>query len=494
MTRCAAGLVALVLATACGEAPAPSGLPACGLALDGDARARDVVLIVSDTMRRDVMGIHGGRARTPAFDAFASAHLWFGRAVSQAPWTKPSVATLFTSLYPSQHRVTASENSDLLERLGFGEDPEATQALSGDFVTLAEVLDAAGYETAGFVGNPWLGAELGFAQGFDHWDDSFAGWAAPGTELSERALAWLARRRADAPLFLYLHYMDAHRPYPELTLDEVMEVKEAGREVAHPLDGEERQIASDLVHLEGDLTARSAGIPTRLPLLQRAYQKGVEAFDAALGVFLDGFDALPGSQDAAVLVTSDHGEALFEHGIGNHGRGLHDEEIAVPFAARLPGVRGDASPLRCGAGLVDVLPTLCGYLGVACPESVQGVSLLAGPGGRGEPRYQVSEGVTGQPEHRAVVGERWKLLYEPGSAGERGGSPWSLYDLEDDPGEQRNLLRAEDADEPARTAFRALSPVLETAVAPYAAPEAPRVTLDPARRERLRALGYLGSE
>ena len=108
-------------------------------------------------MRRDVMGIHGGPARTPNFDALARDHLLFTHAYTQASWTKPSIATLFTGFYPSQHGL-------LMHPVLGRDDPDAlmTDGLSEDYVTLAEVLASDGYETAAVISNPWLGRRFGW--------------------------------------------------------------------------------------------------------------------------------------------------------------------------------------------------------------------------------------------------------------------------------------------------------------------------------------------
>src|SRR4029077_17406555 len=130
--------------------------PCTEVHLDGPSPARGVVLIINDTMRRDRMGAYGGPAHTPAFDGFARANMLFDHAFTQSPWTKPSIATLFTSIYPSQHGVAHDpqlRNPNDTARTG-----PIVQAdiLSADFTTIAEVLKAKGYKTAAFVSNPWL--------------------------------------------------------------------------------------------------------------------------------------------------------------------------------------------------------------------------------------------------------------------------------------------------------------------------------------------------
>jgi arylsulfatase A-like enzyme len=494
--RARAAWIGALALMACGRHEVAADPPCGELHWDGRPRRASVVLVVGDTLRPDPFGVYGGAAETPAFDAFARENLWFPRAFSQAPWTKPSVASLFTGLYPSQHRVTSVPEvmvPFLGERAGPALEHES-DGLPPGLATLAEVLRESGYRTGALVTNPWLGADFGFAQGFEHYDDSLAAAAFPGPELARAALAWLEGIPRDQPYFLYVHSMDAHRPYRPLSLDELL--SHAAELEAHEssLPESARKAIARVVPIEGGLNAAAAGVPVGAPLIALAYRKGVEQFDRGLGDLLRGLATRDPEGGSAVIVTSDHGEALYTRGYGNHGRGLYDDELAIPLAMRLPGVSADVPAVACTAGLIDLMPTLCDLLGLACPEQLPGRSLLA-PGARTDeraPRYLVSEGVGNQPRHRALRGVRHKLLFEPGVRPDGRGDPWALFDLERDPGEARDLLaRSPDADAATR-ALAVLQGELGTAVPPFQAPEARRVEVDEALAERLRELGYLG--
>lgn len=132
----------------------------------------NIIIFLNDTMRRDVMSAYGGAASTPKFDHFAGGHLLFQNVSTQAPWTKPSIATLFTSLYPSQHGVAS--DPVLREMLEREDDTQIieTDRLGDSFETLAEVLSASGFRTAAFTSNPWMAKSFGFGQGFEIYDDS----------------------------------------------------------------------------------------------------------------------------------------------------------------------------------------------------------------------------------------------------------------------------------------------------------------------------------
>ena len=442
-------------------------------------------------MRRDRVGLYGGPARTPAFDAFAHDNLWFARVVTQAPWTKPAIATLFTSLYPSQHGVLSHPS---LEAGGAGGQRTVARVDVPDakFTTLAETLRDAGYQTAAIVTNPWLDRGFGFAQGFEHYDDSRLGWDVPGTEVSRAALDWLARRDDDRPFFLYVHYMDSHRPYPEISRWDVRERAEALLADETPSDERGRQIIAEQVLVEGGVPAVGPGLPPAIGLLEMAYDRGVERFDDALGEFLRGFDGLALAGPTAIIVTSDHGESLLRRGFDDHGNGLYDDEVAVPLAARLPGVGADGARVDCGVGLIDLLPTLCTYLDVACPAGTAGRSLLAPARGDGDEmpgRPLAIEGVMRKPHNRALNAPPFKMLWQPEAGPD--GVGHALFDLDRDPGERENLLDPARVTDEIRGRFDELTRRMQLLVPESGAPEEGSVVLDPEQIERLRALGYL---
>ena len=487
----------LLLAAAAGLASCSAGSDAGALALPGlrlgeAPRASNVVLIVSDTMRRDRMGYYGGPARTPNFDAFARENLVFEAAYSPAPWTKPSMVTLFTSLYPSQHGLLSHPELDDADG-AVAPDP-TTEALSPSFTTLAELLQRQGYRTAGFVGNPWLAREFGFAQGFETYRDELADWDVPGEVVSREGLDWLEEVAPERPFFLYLHYMDAHRPYGRLSREEVESERDRLAADARPLTPLIEKAIGRLVVLEDGSSAAEAGLPATLALLERAYDRGVERFDRALGLFLQGFREHPAYADTAIFVVSDHGEALFERLWGNHGGGLYEDETAIPLAARLPGVAAGAEPLATPVSLVDLLPTLFDYLRLEIPESVpvHGRSWLApvSEAGRLDERPLVVEGVMRLPAHRSIRLGPYKALWQP-DALDYDPRRRALFDVVGDPAESRNLLAGAHERPDGMRIYRSLVEGGSEAVAAFRPPDAPSAPLAPEVERRLRALGYL---
>ena len=484
--------LALLVGPACSGKP--SGELVCGeLRFGGRPPDTSLVLIVNDAMRPDRLGVYGGSAHTPAFDAFARANLLFDRAYSQSPWTKPSMATLFTSLYPSQHGALMHSHYRHSNQSGeeLQEPVLESDVLSAELTTLAEVLRGAGFRTAAFVGNPWIERRFGFDQGFQVYDDSFASWDVPGERVSRAGLEWLAGFESGERFFLYLHFMDSHRPYGRLTQAEIRERAAELRADRRPLGPAARQAIAKLVYMEDGTPAVSGDIPASVTLLEMAYDRGIENFDRALAEFLEGFAAHEAYSRTALIVTSDHGEALFTRGYGNHGTGLYDDEMAIPLVARLPGVTAATSPIMCRVGLIDLMPTICSYLGLDCPEPLVGLSLLehTRTGAELRDRYLVAEGVLSKLQNRAIRNESHKLLWQP----QRGpdNKIYALFDLRRDPGEMRDLLGSKPRSESTQRIVSTLMRAARVAVPEIEAPRKESITLDAKREERLRALGYL---
>lgn len=490
----------MLILAACGaeprqtEAPPPGEagpLAACdALHLEDEPRARPLVLILADTLRRDRLGAYGGSARTPRFDAFAAANHLFTRVSSQAPWTKPAMATLFTGQYPSRHGVLSHPEMRTTRK---GERVLESDVLRGEVTTLAEILAQAGYRTAAFVSNPWMQSELGFAQGFETYDDSFADNATPGTVVTAAGAQWLRSKPRDGrPWFLYLHYMDAHAPYTPVAVERMQEALPSVRADDRSLSATSARQIRRFARDPRGRTWAGRGVPPNLALMELVYDQGVEDFDAALGLFLDRLAEIPGADEAAVVVVSDHGEALFHRGWWGHGEGLHADETGVPLAARLPGVRGPGR-VDCPLGLVDLRPTLCEYLGLDCPGPSDGVSLLGEPG----ERYLLIEGVKRKPSNRAILNGRYKLIVQPDGPPDLASSGAAradaLYDVLRDPGETRNLLEDPEAAEEVGVVSERLREELARMEALAPSTPAPRTELDRGTRERLEALGYLGS-
>lgn len=309
-------------------------LPSCAAP---PASPPNVLLVVIDTLRADGLGSYGAeRDTSPALDALAAGAVRFDRAYATAPWTQPSVASMFTGLPPHAHG---------LERPG--RLPEAAR-------TLAERLRGAGYATAAVVSHGLLGRRTGFDQGFDDFDDSDARRSTPGE--TTRAVTFSATARLDAlaakdaPFFLLVHYFDPHYEY--LRHDDVAFAgARAGR-----LDG--TQTIRELRELRHDLDDEERAF------LRAVYDEEIRHTDAGVGRLLAHLQRLGRFDDTLILVTADHGEEFLERGWIGHTRTLYDELLRVPLIIRPPGGEGGGHVVDEPVSLASVTATVTDYAGL----------------------------------------------------------------------------------------------------------------------------------
>jgi arylsulfatase A-like enzyme len=432
-------------------------------------RRLNVILYLIDTLRADHLGCYGyPRPVSPAIDAFAAEGVLFANAVAQSSWTRSSVASLFTGLWPGTHGVHGRR-----DRLA----PEA--------VTLAEILHDYGWETAGFVTNRNVARAFGLAQGFETYrmlrhDDS-------SEEVHRRAAAWLEdwrRQGAEAPFFLYLHTVEPHSAYrpPEPF---------RGRFAPEvPDDGTgTRWWLKQLKRGEIPVTKEILGH------LQDLYDAEIAANDASFGKLTALLEETGLAEETVVILVSDHGEEFHEHGRWEHGKSLHTEVLDVPLLLRVPGPEGERLwGLRVAAPVqhTDVLPTLLALLGVPVPEGLEGENLLPllerergemGAAAPGEPRQVYSHLDLDGFEAAAVTTGAWRLI---DGRSELFGRGLELYERREDPAELTDLAERRPVTAGwLRTGLRAR----ELAGGP--ALTRGEAEIDEETRDQLRALGYL---
>ena len=444
-----------------------------------------IIVVLVDTLRADYLGFHGfAGAISPNLDRLATESIVFDRAYSQAPWTKPAIASLFTGLEVPVHRVLTHRG-----QYGAPDEPRAGAAVETDILppgaeTLAESLSVAGYETAAFVANPWIRRAHGFAQGFAHFDERFVANDTPADKILDAARAWLAERDGAKPFFLYLHLMDVHDPYDAPDAD-----VEAVR--SSPSLGEDRRLERTQLPpgmMAGMTARRVPWVQTEAVLSLREwrarYAAGVHAFDRRFGPFVDELRESGQLDQAVLIVTSDHGEELFEHGDWAHGKNLHNHQLQIPLLVRLPHAAEAGRRVDSLAALIDVMPTVLGLAGVDVPEVVQGQDLGAQlRGDKGVQREAVfASGVKWHPERHALQSREHKLIKDVVAGG------IALYDSVGDPGEQNEIAESQPVE-----AFQ-LSEALDRHLA--VAVQHPGIgrasaEIDPQVQERLRSLGYL---
>jgi len=317
--------------------------------------ARNLVIIVADTLRDDAVGPGPlGHAdwpsATPAVDALVSRSARFAHTWSASSYTPGSVASYMSSTPVRTHGWNYA--------LG---RPETHRVIPPELVLLAEHLDAHGFETLGLSANPNLHADLGFRRGFDAWRHS-------GDEelLLDRALSDLAGWQEDERHLLYLHTMAPHLPWrPSAEARDRFELPPA--DVEHP-DGLDTKTARALV---------KDGVPAEL--LERYYLASTYDGDLRIGGFLDALQASPHADETVVVFLSDHGEDFGEH-VFSHFHGVWEVLLRVPLVVSGPGI--SPTSFDHPSQLIDMAPTVTRLLGLPRAESWQGGDLFAPEAGR----------------------------------------------------------------------------------------------------------------
>lgn len=419
----------------------------------------NVLIVVVDTLRADHLGLYGYERQTsPHIDALAQRAVVFDTMYSQAPWTKPSVASIFTSLYPVQHQV-----------LREGTDNQLAPAIE----TLAEILQKHGYRTAAVSENPHVQRATGFDQGFDHFT-GIRGYKGDSGQFMRKAKSWLMED-SEKPFFLYVHLLDPHGPYapddPGAFLD--------GLETSQPLVREGK--VGKIVDGESLAVPLSAG---DVAYLEALYDAEIREIDEAIGGLVEVLETRGLLENTVVVLTSDHGEEFLEHGAIKHGYHLYEESVRVPLVLLVPGLEARRVDDTL-AQHIDLAPTLLDLVGIPIPDHFQGRSLRRALAGEADAGGIVFVATSWRNVERvAIRAGDWKLVQH------RDQDRLDLYRLSQDPGEQ-NDVSAEHAD-----VTRRLLEEYEAATRPIRglSLEGGDGARDPEIEDALRAIGYTGGD
>ncbi len=411
------GLVALSVAWSCGGDQSES------------APLPHVILISLDTLRADRIGCYaagtasGTTASTPAIDALGSTADRYASCTATAPWTLPSHASMLTGLYPFEHGTHGFRVEEMVDN---------AYPLHPDHTTLAEELQRAGYDTAGFVANTvYLAHRWGLYQGFDSYEVK----RQPAAAVTDRVLGYLDESLAGAegskaPHFLFVNYMDMHRPYGSGTPEEILRLPAEQRPDA--------MLEKLCVQVMNEGAAPGELAETVLGM----YDGALTALDAEIGRLLEGLKSRGLYENAIVILTSDHGEAFGTHSIVEHGKDVYEPLVAVPLIVKYPGqTKG-----RVVSDKLSSLVDLPGLVATVLPGEVGEVLTTTFP------RLPGSHGVLSEihfarPRDLSLYGERFQHERTSWRDGRFklnvGGVQTELFDLEADPGETVNLMETE---------------------------------------------------
>lgn len=396
---------------------------------------RHVILISIDTCRADYLGCYGyPHGTTPNIDRFANEAVLFKNVISPVPTTLPAHSSMLTGTIPPYHGVHGNIHYKLAQQN----------------LTLPEILKQQGFITAAVISAFVLDAQFGLNQGFDYYNDRFvevqhnvSGAERRGDETTDFAIKWLEENK-DQKFFFFLHYYDPHAKYEP---PEPFATKYTGNQYA-----------------------------------------GEVAFvDHCIGQVIEKLKKLDLYDSSLIIITGDHGEMLGEHGEEDHTYFIYQSAIKVPLIFKLPGY-SKSRKIDHTAGLIDIVPTICGLLGIETPAPVQGEDLspyILQKQTPNQKKYLFCESLTPTRFNAnpllGVVTDRWKYIQTTRP---------ELYDLETDPRETNNLINQKP--QRARLLQDQLKQILEQSTR-RGSPDS-KLKLDAQAIKLLQSLGYVAGD
>jgi len=469
----------------------------------------NIIILLLDTARaQSFSGYDYARPTSPHIDVLAAESVVYEQAIAPGCWSLPSQVSLLTGMLPAKHGAH-----------------ELHLSYAHGYPMLPEVLREAGYHTLGISPNSWMSDEFGVTHGFERylklWQYRPAAPVTPGQ--TSGVGTWLDRKlqrgywrhifphrnhaqhinrhiralvtKTPEPFFLYAIYWDMHLPYAAREsyttrwLPSGVTLSQAQQVNRDPL----QYLAGNMPMSEEDFT-----------VLQACYDGALASLDAEIGALVAWLRRRGMLERTLLIITSDHGENIGDHGLMSHAYSLHDTLIHVPLIVRYPELFSPGQRVTQQVQLTDLFPTILDVLGLDVPrvrQEVQGVSLLAPTSDTSEERLAYAEMLaphpsvaslnrrTGAPEHtpHPAIDRALRCLRTPATK-----VIWAsddnhaLYDLRLDPHETTNLYTRE----PQRA--KEYLDLLEAGRPPVGAPPLPPAPpMDPDMRQRLRDLGYL---
>jgi arylsulfatase A-like enzyme len=401
----------------------------------------NILLIVLDTVRADHLSLYNYPHNTsPNIDKFAKDAVVFDNAISPSSWTLPSHSSMFTGKYLSKHNATSRH-----------------QKLDEKETTLAEILRAKGYNTAGFIGGVYCKGKYGVGQGFATYKDRLdffeykftfdkfsimvflkglfpvlnkalldADGERSAEEVNRDVFKWL-EENGDAPFFMFINYFDAHLPHnPRVEFrrrftNETLDSREVGRVIN--MD----RYANVSEHLIGYIAS--------------LYDSEISYLDYHLGKLFKKLDELGIKDNTVIIITADHGEEFYDHGDFDHGKTLYEEVTHVPLLIYYP---KEFKPKRIErrVGTMNIFSTVLDILDIDIDYDVDSVSLV--PLIKNESGYEmdfvgselIGRKYLDEPVQKAISYKQWKLIEV---SPEKETLHSSLFNLRNDPKEQKNL-------------------------------------------------------
>lgn len=441
------------------------GLLAYGKRKNNVPKRPNILFIVIDALRQDHLGCYGyNRNTSPNIDELAKEGVIFKHAYSHAPWTKPSMASLFSSLPPNKHM--AINQKDILPY---------------EVPVIAEILKNEGYNTFYFVGgNKFIGKKFNFHQGFDFYLNSRIN----AVKLTKTFLSFISKRQ-EKRFFAYIHYMDVHLPYNNNKYNDTF-VQKKGEHFFLP-----RKIRAK--------DCRKLAFFDKLSIIDKnhlvsLYDGQIRYVDENMKRIISVLKKNNMLNDTLVVITSDHGEEFWDHNNYEHGHTLYNELIHVPLI--IAGNNLKKSEVKTPVSLIDLLPTILKIVNVEGNQySLEGTILFDKHEGKNnelETSIFAMGTLYGDEKYCLICGDR-KLIRNTGEEekkknkliGFKSKSKIELYDISKDPLEKENLVNIEHKE------VSRLKKVLDEFINARSIYKSKKAILDKKTKEELKSLGYL---
>jgi len=419
----------IVQVTATKNEPSPDNIYISKIILSqrtaSESKRPNIVLIVVDTLRPDFLTSYGYDIRNtdPFLDGFWKQHgVLFDRAYSTSSWTTPSVASIMTSQYPAQHGVDRVE----------------TMILRDELLTLPEILEDDGYETAAFTASFLITASLNFSQGYQayydfdhymfHWDGD--------RQVVDGAAKWLSQTRR-GPFFIYLHLINPHCPYTKGPLIEDFNQKYLDHFI---VESDRKSLFLNALQALSFPDYPFSEKQSRTNSMLASYDSEIVRTDAAIKHLIDYMKSNNYFDNTLFIITSDHGDEFNEHGGFYHQHHVYNEVIQVPLIIAGDMIANPGRTISSPVSIIDIMPTILENHEYDQDHELQGLSLwpLISGDTIGD-RCLFSElddrGVRNGGLFRSVLTDNMRLIITE----KDGKMAYELFDLEVDPFEQNNL-------------------------------------------------------
>ncbi len=400
------------------------------LALSASPDRYNVVVLTADAFRGDMLGANGNpEIQTPNLDRLAAQSVNFTRAYTSITTTAPSFASLFTSLYPSEHGIYSN-----------------TGKISENVSTLPEYLLKKGWHTAAIVNLPWLNPEVSnIAQGIEQMEKC------EHIRKADRTNRWVLdfldsrRGKSDRPFFLWVHYIDNHTPYHAPgKFQRMYYPKNKDPKAPGPGTLQAAWKVFPLHHRDNPFFEKWLAGITDAQYVVAAYKGSVSWLDEQIGRVIDRLKQNQQWEKTLLVFTSDHGESLGEHGLWFLHGGLFEATTKIPLIIRMPGEH-EGKTINRVVQQVDIMPTIMARCGLPAPKQVRGTDLwdvidkesLAGGIALLEHAGFYLKGIVTQ-EYKYIQHRTNRKIY-PSYPMQRGRE--ELYDLTNDPNEEQDLIK-----------------------------------------------------